>query len=447
MQDISYVHYFLTALVVSAMTLSLLSSRRDVNRAGSLLMPSGPQLVAKAPAVVGARKEPAKTVKLVSDPKSSKTSAKLPIARLIELLDTQPKFVLDQLVNFYNADITESDPNLLRGYLDSLAEAPTARNFPPNNATAIHDMEQMNQSLFSTIKQAASDSASSHDHLALYGDTSVFSESVNELMMLTDNDTGYLDNGTGFYPVERVNFLLKHGYGPDQSFGSTQVHTIIDPSPALMRMRNPNSPSVSMPSQSQPVDDLILHQCTDGVRGLLRDVYQHGCARFCLLQGEGHFVSGALVMQGKDMHLIAIDSMDNKQQGRFSASGLMKALLDRVKISIPDSRIHARYYALTHNGRSVNLQQDGVSCGPWSTEILSRLTPDRCKAIVSDSRALDKLILDVARPANAAAWQAEDSCLRGAEYRHRQYQYIRDFQDRLQSELDQALNSQLKKFK
>ena len=94
----------------------------------------------------------------------------------------------------------------------------------------------------------------------------------------------------------------------------------------------------------------------------------------------------------KDMHLIAIDSMDNKQQGRFSASGLMKALLDRVKISIPDSRIHARYYALTHNGRSVNCNRM-VLVGPWSTEILSRLTPDRCKAIVSDSRALDKLIL------------------------------------------------------
>ena len=361
------------------------------------------------------------------------SSNKLSLEDLINEVHARPNLVLQQLNTFYDSDIQDTDAELLTMCIQSLISL--RGSMDAAESQLVSDARNQNAVAFSSILKLSQKLSDRFDYMTKQkGDnqTSSYSDPVNQVCMLTGMDIGERDNGIGYYPFERISYILEKTYG-DRNFGDSPVYKIVDPTLTQQRIARQS------PADSKSVQDHLLSESDHGVDILLQALSNHDYASFCLMKGESHFVSGALVKYEGNLHLIMLDSMDHQPQGDNSATALMRQLLSRRQCFIDDKHVHDQYRCLKENDQSVGLQRDRHNCGPWSVEVLSRLTKDRCLLIAAEPGAFDGLVLEVANTHSPNNWTVEHSSLAGEGHRFNQYQFILNEINHLQNELDQTI--------
>ena len=472
MQDFTLIQTFLAAMVTAALATGILMTVADQSRkvkkaiayssrengpdlsksteggiANPVKLNKNAALTSRAGLELPDRKAPQKKrqpsgrqnrVSMIDD--SRMDPKKQSLEDLNRLVHTRPAFVLSQLNTFYGSDIQDTHADTLTMCIESLINAQDSMD--SLESKAVLDSRTRNAQAFSSILDLSKELTNQFDTLTKQKDnqSSSYSDPVNQVSMLTGTDINEQDDGTGFYPFERISYILDRTYG-DRRFGDAPVYKIVDPTLAYSRVENQSS------IDSQSAQNHLLSESDHGVDVLLKSLSDHEHASFCLMKGESHFVSGALVKHNDNVHLIMLDSIDHQPQGDDCATAVVRGLLKNKHCHIDDKDIHDQYRCLKENDVSVDLQRDRHNCGPWSIEVLSRLTKDRCLLIAAEPQALDGLVMEVANTRNPNHWTVENSRLAGEDYRHKQYQFISTEIKQLQNDIGQCKMISAKRFK
>ena len=246
----------------------------------------------------------------------------------------------------------------------------------------------------------------------------IMSDSVNLLRLATE------EPADSYYSVNTIQAILQAGYGDPNK----------QPIPITTLIGTNNGNKTPILSNDQP-QSLFANNQQYAEKELQNRVFGHSGhapenpVRF-LHRNGAHFIGGAVFKQHGVYHVIVFDSTSTPNNTSEYVREIIKSRSPRAKIQVHQntgrelSQGQGQFRIFNHASMPCALQRDGVNCGPWSVEVISRLDHDRCQAIVSKPKeAMIALARDIAGN-HAQQWTIEQSVQRANESRISQYKSL-----------------------
>ncbi|MBR87352.1 MAG: hypothetical protein CMK38_00245 [Porticoccaceae bacterium] len=246
----------------------------------------------------------------------------------------------------------------------------------------------------------------------------IMSDSVNLLRLATE------EPADSYYSVNTIQAILQAGYGDPSK----------QPIPITSLIGSNNDKKTPILSNDQP-QSLFANNQQYAEKELQNRVFGHSGhapenpVRF-LHRNGAHFIGGAVFKQHGVYHVIVFDSLGDPNRTSECVRSILKSRSANAPIQVHQnkgrelSEGQGQYRIFNKKNMPCSLQRDGVNCGPWSVEVISRLDHDRCQAIVSKPKdAMATLARDIAGN-HAQQWTIEQSLQRANESRISQYKSL-----------------------
>ena len=246
----------------------------------------------------------------------------------------------------------------------------------------------------------------------------IMSDSVNLLRLATE------ESAASYYSVNTIQAILQSGYR-DPSKQPIPITSLIGTNDHNVLSARDNDQPQSLFANNQKYAEKELQNRVFGHSGHAPE----NPVRF-LHRNGAHFIGGAVFKQHGVYHVIVFDSLGYPNRTSEYVRGILKSRSANAPIQVHQnkgrelSEGQGQFRIFNQKNTPCSLQRDGVNCGPWSVEVISRLDHDRCQAIVSKPKdAMATLARDIAGN-HAQQWTLGHSSKRANESRISQYKAL-----------------------
>jgi hypothetical protein len=246
----------------------------------------------------------------------------------------------------------------------------------------------------------------------------IMSDSVNLLRLAT------VEPADSLYSVNTIQAILQAGYG-DPSKQSIPITSLIgtntgNKTPILSNDQPQSLFAINQQYAEKELQNRVFGHSGHAPENPVRFLHRNGA----------HFIGGAVFKQHGVYHVIVFDSTALPNNTAEYVGEIIKSRSPRAKIQVHQntgrelSQGQGQSPIFNQESMPCALQRDGINCGPWSVEVISRLDYERCQAIASKPKeAMTALARDIAGD-HAQQWTFERSTKRANESRISQYKSL-----------------------